>query len=401
MQRKQRKLTVSQLNAYISGVFEDEFVLHDVIVRGEIFELKVMGARTFFTLREGDCTLNCVTFSAVNVDIGAEVDVTGTVTFYAKSGRVSFVAEYLTVTGEGVLLAELKKLKEALGKEGLFANRPPLPQFIRKAVVITSEHGAVLHDILSVCNKEYPAIDICLCDVRVQGSDSADTIAEAIRDVNEHCKDADVIIIARGGGSASDLQSYNTETVARAVAGSKLPVISAVGHETDYTLCDLCATARAGTPSIAASMICAPAAMMTTRLFTAAHSLEADILRLYDVKRQQVIYNAMRVISLCERLSERRAAYVHKLISGVAARTDSLLSFASERFAAACAALEKLNPLKVLSQGYAKVSCKGGELTGMSALKAGDIVTVTMHDGKFNAEVMNCEVMTHAERKER
>ena len=109
----------------------------------------------------------------------------------------------------------------------------------------------------------------------------------------------------------------------------------------------------------------------------------------------------MRVISLCERLSERRVAYVHKLISGVAARTDSLLSFASERFAAACAALEKLNPLKVLSQGYAKVSCKGGELTGMSALKAGDIVTVTMHDGKFNAEVMNCEVMTHAERKER
>ena len=121
----QRRLTVSQLNAYIAGVFEDEFVLHDVIVRGEVYELKVMGARTFFTLKEGECTLGCVTFSGIDVDVGSNVDVAGTVTFYAKSGRVSFVAEYVSVTGEGTLLAELKKLKDKLRAEGLFENRPP------------------------------------------------------------------------------------------------------------------------------------------------------------------------------------------------------------------------------------------------------------------------------------
>ena len=131
----QRRLTVSQLNSYISGVFEDEFVLHDVVVRGEIFELKVMGARTFFTLKEGGCTLNCVSFARIGGEAGMNADVTGTVTFYAKSGRVSFVAESLRVAGEGELLLELKKLKEKLEAEGLFANRPALPAVIRKAAV--------------------------------------------------------------------------------------------------------------------------------------------------------------------------------------------------------------------------------------------------------------------------
>ena len=383
----QRRLTVSQLNAYIAGVFEDEFVLHDVIVRGEVYELKVMGARTFFTLKEGECTLGCVTFSGIDVDVGSNVDVTGTVTFYAKSGRVSFVAEYVSVTGEGTLLAELKKLKDKLRAEGLFENRPPLPAFVRKAVVITSEYGAVMHDILSVCRKQYPALELCFCDARVQGADSAETIARAVRDANEYCRDADVIVIARGGGSASDLQAYNSEIVARAVASSALPVISAVGHETDYTLCDLCASARAGTPSIAAGMISAPAFSMAMRISSAARALSDGAKRLFESKKQRVIYDSVRVISLCERLSDRRAAYVRALLSKISASVETSASEAGERFARACAALEKLDPLKVLSRGYAKVIADGKELIGVNGLNCGDEVTVVMRDGGFRAEV--------------
>ncbi len=394
----QRKLTVSQLNAYISGVFEDEFVLHDVVVRGEVFEARAVGARTFFTLKEGGCTLNCVTFAHMRADVGADVEARGTVTFYAKTGRVSFVADDIAVAGEGALLAELKKLREKLRSEGLFENRPPLPAVVRKAVVITSEYGAVMHDILSVCRNAYPRIDLCFCDVRVQGADSAETISRAISDVNFFCADADVIVIARGGGSASDLQAYNTETVARAVAASRLPVISAVGHETDYTLCDLCASVRAGTPSIAASMMIAPAAEAAARVLNAAQSVARAAQRIYDNKKQRVLYDSLRVISLCERISDRHVARISSLLSKISALAENKANRASERLAGACAALERLSPLKVLSQGYAKVIRNGSEQPGIEGLKPGDEITVLMRDGKFDAAVTGITEAKNADR---
>ncbi len=387
----QRKLTVSQLNAYISGVFEDEFVLHDVVVRGEIFEAKAVGARTFFTLKEGGCTLSCVTFAHMRADVGAEVDVTGTVTFYAKSGRVSFVAEDMTVAGEGALLAALKKLKEKLRLEGLFEGRPPLPALVHKAAVVTSEYGAVMHDILSVCRGAYPAVDICLCDARVQGADSAETIARAVNEINEYCRDVDVIIIARGGGSASDLQAYNTETVARAVAGSRIPVISAVGHETDYTLCDLCASARAGTPSIAASMITVPSADTAMRVLGAAKAVSQSAERLFADKKQRILYDAMRVITRCERIADGYAGKAAGLLSRLGAGLDAKAAALSERLTGACAALERLSPLKVLSQGYAKVTKGGREMPGVKGVEKGDEVTVLMRDGRFAAKVTEVE----------
>ena len=396
----QKRLTVSQLNAYIAGVFEDEFVLHDVVVRGEIYELKVMGARTFFTLKEGGSTLYCVTFAHIRAEVGDNADVTGTVTFYAKSGRVSFVAEDVSPVGEGDLLAKLRQLKETLRKEGVFDNRPPLPQVVRKAVVITSEYGAVLHDILSVCRANDPSMDICLCDVRVQGTESAAEIARAINDVNSFCRDADVIVLARGGGSASDLAAYNEECVARAVAQSRLPVISAVGHETDYTLCDLCASARAGTPSIAAAMISAPAAALRERVLGAADALKKGINRLYDGKKHRLMHGAMRVIALCERLLERRSIYVSSLLTRISGAVESKASAAEARLAKDAAALEKLSPLGLLSIGYAKVECNGREVRKVSQLSRGDKVTVYMRDGKFGADVTESEETAYVGEKE-
>ena len=392
----QRRLTVSQLNAYISGVFEDEFVLHDVVVRGEIYELKSVGARTFFTLKEGGCTLGCVSFARIRAEVGDDAEVTGTVTFYARSGRVSFVAENVSSVGEGDLLLGLKRLREKLRVEGLFENRPPLPSFVRKAVVITSEYGAVLHDILAVCRKNDPHMDICFCDVRVQGTDSAAAIADAIGDVNRACADADVIVLARGGGYASDLAAYNEERVARAVAGSRIPVISAVGHETDYTLCDLCASARAGTPSIAASMISAPSAEMRMRMLGAAAGLTDAVKRLYLSKNHRVIYCVMRVIALCERLLDRRGSHVLGLLARIGACAEAKVNAVSERFSADCVALEKLSPLRLLSQGYAKVTRGGNEVRGVRQLAAGDEVTVYMRDGKFGATVAYCEEAAYA-----
>lgn len=385
----QRKLTVSQLNKYISGVFDDELVLHDVTVCGEVYEFRRYGARTFMTLREGDCTLQCATFgTAAGIAEGMNVEALGTVTFYARTGRVSFVIEDVTPSGDGKLLLELLALKEKLKSEGLFENRPPLPEHIKKAAVITSEYGAVIHDILSVVRSKNPYLDICVCDVRVQGSESAQSIADAVRDINRSRLGIDVIVIARGGGSAYDLSAYNTETVARAVAASALPVVSAVGHETDYTLCDLCASVRAGTPSIAADIISEPVTGKIARLRSLAAALSDALDDKVSSCASRVAYRAMSLVGKAELAAAKRESAVRRSAEEMKDALDALLAAKSNRLAFLSAMLDKSSPLKILSQGYAKIARNGEEITSAAALAAGDRITVRMADGKAEAEVL-------------
>lgn len=386
----QRELTVSRLNAYIAGVFDDESVLHDISVRGEVTECKTAGQSTFITLAEGGCTLGCVTFSAVDgITVGVEAVLTGSVSFYKKTGRTSFIADRVTVTDKrGAMLAELLKLKAKLEAEGLFTGRPAFPGFIRKAALVTSNSGAVLHDMMSVIGEKDPFMDLCVYDVRVQGENSAATVASALYDINAYCRDVDVIVVARGGGSVADLQSYNTETVARAVAASKIPVVSAVGHETDYTLCDLCASVRAGTPSIAADMICEPFVRLSSALITAARDSEIAIKRIYDREKQRILLSAMRVIALNELMITEKKRKISGVINAIYSSAERLTARLGERLASDAAALEKMSPLTVLANGYAKVLKGGRTVCSASDVKKDDELSVTVRDGKFNVKVI-------------
>lgn len=386
----QRELTVSQLNRYIDGVFEDERVLHDIKVLGEVSEFKRTASGAFLTLRDEECALSCVCFRPCDdIEVGMSVEALGSVDFYPKSGRVSFVVSEIRTAGAGLLALKLAKLKAELESEGLFANRPPLPERITKIAVLTSEYGAVLHDIVSVVRAKDPLIDICLYDVRVQGVDSADTIAEAVKEVNANrlALGVDAILIARGGGSAYDLQAYNTEVVARAVAASALPVISAVGHETDYTLCDLCASVRAGTPSIAADIISSPVTQTAARIRYAASRMSERMAELYATVGRRVVYRASAIMDKSERVLDKRASRIASVARRAFSALDASASSRAEKLAALAAKLDGVSPLAVLARGYARVTKKGKNVSSVSELAAGDKISVAMKDGSVTAEV--------------
>lgn len=386
---KQKKLTVSQLNNYISGVFKDEYMLHGITVEGEITEFSETAGRTYLTLKEGESTISCVGFSRLEkMPVGTCVEATGSVSFYAKTARISFVITSLSACGEGRQQLELLKLKAKLAGEGLFENRPRLPRDVTKIAVITSETGAVISDIISVVSVKNPSVSIAVFDVRVQGESAPAEIAEAINLINRQPCGADVLIVARGGGSAADLQAYNSEAVARAVAASRLPVISAVGHETDYTLCDLCASARAGTPSIAAEMAVSSLKTGIENILAVLCGMYEALLYKFSVNESRIKYDSLRLIGKTELLLQQRRDYIHSLCRAALTKLENKTQLTSEKFAGLTSALDRLSPLKILGMGYAKVLHGSTEVVSAFKLAAGDEVEIVFSDGKNSAKIL-------------
>lgn len=403
-------LSVTQLNGYIKGVFEDELVLHNIAVYGEIFECSVSGSTTFLTLKEGDCVLQCVRYnSTVKPEIGTKVLLNGTVTFYPKGGRVSFVYRDCSPYGESVLYAQFLALKRQLADEGVFSDKPPMPSVIRRVAIITSLTGAVIHDFVTVLADRKAFAGVTVYPVKVQGDGAAEEIAKAVTECNAGTYDT--IVIARGGGANTDLAAFNTEKVARAVGNSRIPVISAVGHETNFTLCDFAATLRTATPSVAAATVAesnmatlarlqetigrihraAQRAVLraTGRLGGAARRIESAADRKTTAFGGRVLAAVNRIEYGEKRLLETRA----RAVTSAAARADmaavAKTVAAEQALKLVSARLASVNPLKVLSAGYAKV-CRGRtELTGVSVLRQKDEVKVIMQDGTFTADVKN------------
>ncbi|MDO5300809.1 MAG: exodeoxyribonuclease VII large subunit, partial [Clostridia bacterium] len=258
-------LSVSQLNEYVRRMFQLDPMLRTIEVRGEISNLKFHQTGTlFFTLKDENAAISCVMYAQDAARLQAEpfegmrAVVTGSVGLYAKGGQYQLYAAALRAQGVGVLYERLLALKAKLAAEGLFdADRKrPIPGFADTIGVVSSPTGAVIHDILNVSLRRDPQARILLCPVRVQGIGAADEVAHAIR-LLERLDGVSVIIVARGGGSMEDLWTFNEESVVRAVAACRKPVVSAVGHETDVTLCDLAADLRAPTPSAAAECVVA------------------------------------------------------------------------------------------------------------------------------------------------
>jgi exodeoxyribonuclease VII large subunit len=342
-----RGITVSQLNNYIKSVFEAEEMLHNIEVIGEISGFKMMGGVAYFSLRDEGAAIPCTcyqNYGAGGTKVfrdGIKVLARGTVSYWHKAGKISFVVNKCEEYGAGDLMALFEKLKEQLKREGLFdpSKKKQIPETVTRVGVVTSKSGAVIHDIKTVAARRNPNVDIVLYPVHVQGQGADIEIANAIEFFGTKSGGfVDVVIVARGGGSAEDLSAFNSERVARAVFQSKIPIISAVGHEVDFTLIDLVADLRAATPSVAAELC--------VRSVTAERD---KILQLWAVLKSIAARKIDRSMQT-EQWTKIKSTAQQKF-----AQIENKLNVYAER-------IEAKNPIAVLKRGFAKTNFDLGKI---------------------------------------
>ena len=393
--------TVTELNAHIKQLLDADALLGSVCVTGELSNYKVYpSGHHYFTLKDAESSLRCVMFRSSAQSLrfrpvsGMSVAAVGRITVYPRDGAYQLYCTRLIPGGVGDLYAAYEQLKEHLQKEGLFdrAHKKPLPQFPQRIAVITSSAGAAVRDIIRVLGKRWPASEVVLLPVRVQGAEAPAEIAGAIRYANRY-RVGDLIITGRGGGSIEDLWAFNDERVARAIYDSDIPVISAVGHEPDVTISDFVADLRAATPSNAAELAVPNAEDLRETL----HSYD---IRMTQAMRKQMTQRRAALENLAGRRVLQSPAAYFDLRRVELDYTRSRLTAAGERylasrrraFAQCAAALDAMSPLKVLGRGYAVASdADGAVLRSAEQVQPGDAIRVQLQDGALNCTVNDRE----------
>ena len=392
-----RILTVSELTAHIKGVLEHDPLLDGVTVTGEISNYKTYpSGHHYFSLKDVESSIRCVMFRSsaqrlrFRPENGMRVAASGRIAVYPRDGAYQLYCTSLLPTGLGDLYAAFEQLKNRLSAEGLFdpAHKKPIPQMPHKIAVITSSAGAAVRDILRILNARWPSSEVVLLPVRVQGSEAPAEIAGAIRYANTwHV--ADVIITGRGGGSMEDLWAFNDERVARAIYESEIPVISAVGHEPDFTISDFVADLRAATPSNAAELavpdqneVREMLSDKRTRLMRSAqHLLQQNraLLTAYSQRRALTDpsgFFAMKRIDLDQMQKQLLSAAQAKVTEG------------RHELAMRASALDAMSPMKVLARGYAVASKPDGTvLRSAQEAETGSPIRVRLSDGTLNCTV--------------
>jgi exodeoxyribonuclease VII large subunit len=387
-------LPVSHVCRYLKELLESDLRLSNLWVEGEISNLsRSQRGHVYFTLKEGAYQLRCVMFQrqhrAMPLENGAHVLAHGNVNFYAERGDVQVIADFVQPAGVGARQAEFERLKAKLEAEGLFdkARKRPLPAFPARIGVVTSPSGAALHDITTVLARRWPLAEVVLAPTPVQGPDAVSGVADAVRRLNEH-GGIDVIIVARGGGAVEELWAFNEEPVARAIFASGVPVVSAVGHETDFTIADYVADVRAPTPSAAAETVAPRIGEVSREVAGMAASLQIDV-RTRLAKRIQEVERArgrMRVgLPDITRQRERVASSVRRALSAVQRTVERR----AERVSGWSNQLGSLDPRSTLARGYAVVQLREGKqaITSVAQVKGKAKLDVHVKDGKFPAEV--------------
>ncbi len=402
-------LSVSQLNNYIKNVFDDELILQNITVEGEIGEIKFSGGNTYITLSEGDCVLFCVKFGAkIEYSIGEKIRVTGSVRFYPRGCRTTFVVTYASSVGKGEQLVKLNELKDKLSKEGIFDNAKSLPPFIKKIALVTSTEGAVRHDFTEVLERNGCSyLDVDIYGVKVQGTDAPQSISKALMLLSD--KNYDVAVVARGGGSEQDLGCFNSESVARNVFACPLPIISAIGHEVNYTLCDFAASIRAGTPSIAAELIVRNNEAFLSCFYNCLMRMRSCSENLLGARANLIMTLSSALALGCERKASEIKAKImdslknlyfcnldsvsdaqHKIVKEldtIRSKTEKIFDDKERELKYATAILDKSSPLKILSDGYAKVMKSGFPVKGIGDIDVGDKLKIVMSGGVLGVTV--------------
>lgn len=415
---KPATLSVGQLNEYVRRVLATDPMLRYLCVVGEISNLKRhVSGHWYFSLKDDEAAVNCAMFrqSAFGLTFrpenGMRVRVFGNVSLYTKTGQYQFYVESMEQDGLGTLYMRFEALKQRLMEEGLFDSslKKPLPAYVRGVGIVTSKTGAVVHDIARVAWRRDPSVQLYLCPASVQGDKAADEIVAAIRLLDRY-DPAEVIIVGRGGGSMEDLWPFNEEKVARAIAACKKPVISAVGHETDFTIADFVADLRAATPSAAAEQVVQQqeelhGAMesyrdrMTRLLERRIAELEMNVLRTKqqlmslspDEKAQRQLSRIaqLRLVmqSACTKALERKSQRLTAAMPLLERYATRGLETYQNRLARAQLRLRTASPIETLRRGYSVVFKDGKAVRNVDELKPGDLLSLRMSNGTVEAAV--------------
>ena len=390
-------ITVSQLNRYVKSLLEGDPNLTSVYVSGEIsnFTNHYKSGHLYMSLKDEGAVVKAVMFrgSASKLRFepqnGMKVIARARVSLYDKDGAFQIYIEEMQPDGVGALQVAFEQLKAKLAAEGLFdqGRKRPLPRYPGRIGVITSPTGAAVRDILNVLGRRFPLAQVVFVPVLVQGDGAPPQLVDALQRLND-AEAADVIIIGRGGGSIEELWAFNDERVARAVAASAIPVISAVGHETDFTICDFAADLRAPTPSAAAELAVPDQQQLleylTQRQWTLRrdmeHTLERETKRLGALKERRCLSTPLFLV-------EEQGMRLDYLTRALAAAGTVAVGGADKRLAALTAKLDALSPLKVLSRGYAMALRENHPLTSVEQVAAGDTLTMRLADGTVDCTV--------------
>ena len=390
-------LSVSQLNRYVKSLLDGDFLLKDLLLRGEIsnFVCHQRSGHCYFTLKEGDCAVRAVMFSRYANDLlfepenGMAVILRGAVSLYERDGSYQLYVYDMQPDGRGALQVAFEQLYRKLDRQGLFSqqNKQPIPTDTRRIGVVTSASGAAFWDIVNVLSRRCPLATLIFCPAQVQGEAAAQSMVQAL-DVLEQQGNCDVIILGRGGGSMEDLWCFNDEQLVRRVARCTVPLISAVGHETDFTLCDYAADLRAPTPSAAAELAAPDLSDLPEQLQDYAQRILAAGERMLSFKTRQILEQSERLTRLSPqkrlRQDEKKLQNLANTIqlslkNGIMKREEHLQLQTARRLA--------LNPLAKLSGGYGYITKQGRTVSSVREVSMGDVLTIRVCDGTVQAVV--------------
>ncbi len=393
-----KPVSVSQLNSYIKRILHSDPILGNVSVIGEISNLKFHGSgHVYFSLKDDNSTVNCF-LPADNFDMidfqlkeGQEVTAHGYIYLYERGGRYSINIRDMEESGEGRLMAEFRKLQKKLESQGLFdpAHKKPLPVFPSKVAVVTSENGAAVRDILKIIKNKNDFVDVVIYPVIVQGPAAAGEISAAIDDINKRFTDVDVIITGRGGGSMEELWAFNEEIVAWSIFNSKIPVISAVGHEIDFTISDFVADRRAETPTAAADM-----AVPDTNELRKYLDQTADDMRRTLMLKVEINDNKLKSMDPTAGLRDLKSRIVmeqmriENILDSMKTTLENSIINLRNRIDVAGSVLETSNPQLLLARGYSLVTDgEGNIIRDSSVLAPGDNIDIQFSSGVATAQV--------------
>lgn len=391
-------LSVSQLNRYIKMNFDADENLANIFISGEIsnFTNHYRTGHLYFTLKDDSAAVRAVMFNSSAKRLkfmpedGMKVIARGRVSVYEASGQYQLYVDDMQPDGVGALNLAYEQLKEKLQKEGLFSelHKKPLPPYPEKVGVITSPTGAAVRDIINVLGRRFPYAEIVFCPVLVQGEGAHLQLTDAVNLFNSE-RAADVIIIGRGGGSIEDLWEFNDEGLARAVYNSDIPVISAVGHETDFTICDFVADMRAPTPSAAAELAVPDANELQYALSALKNRMFLNVSSGIADRRSRLEYLMSKgALKSPDEMLSNRSQRLDTAFSKMLSSYENRIGGKKVEFISAATALSKLDPMSVLMRGFAFVSDKNGKnVYSSQALAKGDKINVRFHDGSAVCEV--------------
>lgn len=398
---EQNVLSVAQLNEYIQRKLDNDGLLNQIAVRGEISNYKLYpSGHHYFTLKDESAALKCVMFKGnafrlrFRPENGMKVIAMGKVSVYPRDGAYQLYCTAMAMDGVGDLYAAFEQLKQKLAQQGLFdpAHKKPIPKLPGTIGIVTSSAGAAVHDMLRILRKRYPLTKVVLLPVRVQGAEAPGEIAAAIRYANAW-QLADLLIVGRGGGSIEDLWAFNDERVAWAIYESKIPVISAVGHEPDVTISDFVADLRAATPSNAAELAVPDREAIVQTLDSMENAMAASLNRQLKNARQHLnVLSASSTLQSPAGYLQQKEKQLELLTNRLTAAQNRNIAGIRQRYISLVSKLDAMSPLKVLMRGYAMTQTESGELVrSTQQVEPGDRIHISLSDGKLTATVVEKE----------